>query len=200
MTFRRNASARDVAHAPRRARRRRATACKCPAPRRSSPQTAFPGRSFPMPRAHRGASNPALAAEPRHVVPIDLSASACPGAPAEARPPYARVNWPREPYPRSLALFPFTLVAYKAGRSFLSRETEPFRRATVAAVELGSPRLLVDGRRSPHPSYPSLESLAPRVVTARPQPRRRRARGDRRRPVPSRELANAIPAPFLTSN
>jgi hypothetical protein len=60
--------------------------------------------------------------------------------------------------------------------------------------------LLVDGRHSPHLSYPSLESSAPRVVTVRPQPRRKRAHSDRRRPMPSRELANIIPAPFPTSN
>jgi hypothetical protein len=44
----------------RRARRRRAAACRCPAPRCSGTQTASPGRSFPMPCAHRGASCPML--------------------------------------------------------------------------------------------------------------------------------------------
>jgi hypothetical protein len=92
---------------------------------------------------------------------------------------------------------PVAPVAYKAGPSLRPHGTEPFCRATVAAAELGSPCLLVDGRRSPHLSYPSLEPFAPRVVTVRPQPHRNRAHRHRRRLVPSRELANT---PFPTSN
>jgi hypothetical protein len=95
---------------------------------------------------------------------------------------------------------PVAPVAYKAGPSLHPHWTESFLRTTIATAELVSPRLLVDGRRSPHLSYPSLESSAPRVVTVRPQPRGNRAHRDRRHPVPSRELTNTIPAPFPTSN
>jgi hypothetical protein len=128
MAFHRNASVRhDVARAPRRARRRCAAACQRPTlsafkptsqiPRPLLPQAARTPRrlEFHTRRSDRAAFYPSVRWRPPAT-----------GAPAEARPPYARINWPDGVLAAKPC--PFALVAYKARPTLFSR-SRPSRSA-----------------------------------------------------------------------
>jgi hypothetical protein len=215
MTFHRNASAcRDVARAPRRARRRRAAAWQCPAPRRSSPRAAFRGRSFPMAHAHRGALNLTLAARtaPRFTcrsVSVRLPWARLPRLGRRTRGLISRGSLSRK------ALPPCALVAYKArplpslarGRAVPPRHHSRHRWARVLALVRQRPTLralslpLTWASRTTRglsrtPASPEASSRwSPQPGAAEP-PRRLRSRHSRaRKPSPGSPQAIPPPAP-----